>query len=49
MTAYRNVLRMHLLLIAAIPLWLAGVPGFVVYLLVYAVYFWPRRWWPSGA
>lgn len=49
MTAYRNVLRMHLLLIAAIPLWLAGVPGFVVYLLVYTVYFWPRRWWPSGA
>jgi hypothetical protein len=48
MPAYRNVLRMHLLLITAIPLWHAKVPTVVIYLLVYAVYFWPRGWRPRA-
>lgn len=49
MAAYRNVLRMHLLLLALMPLWHAGVPGFVLYGLAYTVYFWPRGWWPMPA
>ena len=49
LAAYRNVMRMHLLLIAAIPLVHAGVPSVVIYLLVYTVYFWPRRWWTAAA
>ena len=42
LAAYKNVIRMHLLIFALVPLQLAGVGDAWSYVLVYAVYFWPR-------
>jgi hypothetical protein len=43
LAAYKNVIRMHLLIFALVPLQLAGVGDAWGYVLVYSVYFWPRR------
>jgi hypothetical protein len=43
LAAYKNVIRMHMLIFARVPLQLAGVGDAWVYVLVYSVYFWPRR------
>lgn len=42
MAAYKNVVRMHLLIFVLVPLQFAGVGDAWAYALVYAVYFWPR-------
>lgn len=41
--AYANVIRMHLLIFALVPMQCGGVADSWSYALVYAVYFWPRR------
>jgi hypothetical protein len=41
--AYTNVIRMHLLIFALVPMQCAGIADSWSYALVYAVYFWPRR------
>lgn len=41
--AYKNVVRMHLLIFALLPMQIAGIGDSWSYALVYAVYFWPRR------
>ena len=43
LAAYKNVIRMHLLIFALVPLQLAGFGDAWSYVLVYAVYFWPRN------
>lgn len=43
MQAYVNVVRMHLLIFFFLAASLLGLGGFWVYLVVYAVYFWPWR------
>ncbi|MEQ1632269.1 MAG: DUF6498-containing protein [Planctomycetota bacterium] len=43
MLAYKNVIRMHLLIFALVPMQCAGIADSWSYALVYAVYFWPRR------
>lgn len=42
-SAYKNVVRMHLLIFALLPMQIAGIGDSWSYALVYAVYFWPRR------
>lgn len=43
LAAYKNVIRMHLLIFALLPMKFAGIGDSWSYVLVYAVYFWPRR------
>ncbi len=43
MAAYRNVVRMHVLIFVFAACSLVGLDHFAIYALVYAVYFWPRR------
>lgn len=40
---YKNVVRMHVLIFALLPMKFAGIGDSWSYVLVYAVYFWPRR------
>lgn len=47
LAAYRNVVRMHLLIFVFAACSLVGLDHFAIYALVYAVYFWPRRSAPS--
>ncbi len=48
---YRNVIRMHLLIFFFAGMFVIGVDSFAVYVVVYAVYFWPWRssGWLPGA
>jgi hypothetical protein len=43
MTPYKNVIRMHLLIFFFVFVHFAGMDGFLVYAVVYAVYFFPWR------
>ncbi|MBL8751888.1 MAG: hypothetical protein JNK15_01200 [Planctomycetes bacterium] len=49
MGPYKNVIRMHLLIFFFFATFLLGIDSFAVYVVVYAVYFWPWRafgWMP---
>jgi hypothetical protein len=43
MAPYKNVIRMHLLIFFFVFVHIAGLDGFLVYAVVYAVYFFPWR------
>jgi hypothetical protein len=43
MGPYKNVVRMHLLIFFFFAMFLVGIDNFAVYVVVYAVYFWPWR------
>jgi len=43
MKPYKNVIRMHLLIFFFVFVHIAGLDGFLVYAVVYAVYFFPWR------